>query len=101
LAVIARGVKVPAARQPRYPRERRPERTRAQEQRLKALKSWRERTAELLGVAGGVLVNNRTLEGLADLGPVSREELLGAPGLKGWQAEALGDAMLEVCRVAG
>lgn len=101
LAVIARGVKVPAARQPRFPRERRPERTRAQEQRLKALKGWREKTAGLLGVSGGVLVNNRTLEVIADLGPVSREDLSTASGLKGWQAEVLGEALLEVCLAAG
>lgn len=97
LAVVAKGMKVPAARQPRYPRERRPERSRAQEQRLKALKSWRETRAGVLGVAGGVLVNNRTLEVLADLGPGSREDLAAAPGLKGWQAEALGEELLEVC----
>ncbi len=97
LAVIAKGASVPAARQPRYPRERRPERTRTQEQRLKALKGWREKTAERLGIAGGVLVNNRTLEGIADLGPSGRAELAAAPGLKGWQAEAFGEALLEVC----
>lgn len=97
LAVVAKGMKVPAARQPRYPRERRPERSRAQEQRLKALKGWRETRAGVLGVAGGVLVNNRTLEVLADLGPGSREDLEAAPGLKGWQAEALGEELLEVC----
>ena len=101
LAVIAKGVKVPAAWQPRYPRERRPERNRAQEQRLKALKCWREQKAKGFGVAGGVLVNNKTLEGIADLGPSSVEELAAGAGLKGWQAAAFGKELLEVCRAAG
>lgn len=101
LAVVAKGVKVPAARQPRFPRERRPERNRAQEQRLKALKGWREQTARGLGVSGGVLVNNKTLEGLADLGPASLDELAAGAGLKGWQAEAFGAELLKVCQADG
>jgi ribonuclease D len=69
--------------------------------RFMALKDVRTRHAEALGIDRGTLIPNHVLQTLADSPPASREALLATPSLRSWQAELLGDDLLETLRKVG
>lgn len=66
------------------------------EDRKNRLRSARNRRAEELGIDRGTLLPNATLEEIARQMPGTREALAKVPGVKKWQVEAAGDAMLSV-----
>jgi ribonuclease D len=65
------------------------------EERLDRLKERRNARAEDLGMDRGTLVSNAVLAEIAWAAPDDREELRGVPGVKAWQVEAMGDALLD------
>jgi len=66
------------------------------EERKSRLKSARNRRAAELGIDRGTLLPNATLEEIARALPSSREALTKVPGVKKWQVEAAGDALLSI-----
>jgi ribonuclease D len=66
LKAVARGCALSAGQLPRYPLAPRPLRDPRVEGRLQRLKGWRERKAEELVMAPGILANNALLETLAN-----------------------------------
>lgn len=66
------------------------------EERTGRLKSARNRRAAELGIDRGTLLSNAVLEEIAREAPRSREALESVPGIKEWQVEATGDAVLSV-----
>lgn len=66
------------------------------EDRTRRLKSARNRRAAELGIDRGTLLPNATLEEIARRIPDSRAALESVPGVKKWQVEAAGDAVLSV-----
>jgi len=96
LQAISRGLDLPEAELPLYPRGERRERDPRVEQRMKRLKIWRENTAAALELDPGVLINNTTLEELARKSPESAQELEGLSLLKNWQRKELGEGLLQV-----
>lgn len=66
------------------------------EERKNRLKSARNRRAEELGIDRGTLLPNAMLEEIARRLPDSREDLESIPGVKKWQVDAAGDAVLSV-----
>lgn len=62
---------------------------------VERLKAARDRAADALGLDRGFLMPRQQLEELARRRPTSREELLEVEEIRGWQVEALGDALLE------
>jgi ribonuclease D len=96
LAAIARGLAVPAAQLPRYPRTRHQEKDRRREELLKKLKSWREGKAAELGMDSGIVANNGLFEVLTEKAPLSLEELAGVEGMKRWQRETFGAELVAV-----
>jgi len=93
LQAVKRARDLPANRLPNFPRLRRPERSRQQDERLKKLKEWRTSKATALGVDPGILANNTLLDGLAEEAP---KKLADASGIKAWQAEAFGEELLRI-----
>ena len=59
------------------------------------LKAARNPRSEELGIARGTLVSNTLLLEIARAGPENGEELLAVQGVRRWQVEAVGDALLE------
>ena len=59
------------------------------------LKAARNQRSEELGIARGTLVSNTLLLEIARAGPENGEELLAVQGVRRWQVEAVGDALLE------
>ncbi|HEY5973377.1 MAG TPA: HRDC domain-containing protein, partial [Geobacteraceae bacterium] len=94
LAAIAEALALPMELLPRYPRQSRPERSRAQETRLKRLKEWRSATATSIGMEPGLVANNALLELLAERLPTDRDALAEVPGFKGWQREQFGTQLI-------
>ena len=64
------------------------------EQRVERLRRVRNRWAEELGIQRGVLLPNALLLELAQRRPGSAAELEGTDGLRRWQAQLLGEALL-------
>lgn len=64
------------------------------EERMSRLKSARNRRASELGIDRGTLLPNATLEEIAREVPRSRRALERIPGVKEWQVEATGEAVL-------
>ena len=64
------------------------------EERAVRLKEIRNRRADELGIDRGTLLPNAVLFEIARREPHSPDELDAVPGLRHWQAEALGEALL-------
>lgn len=94
LRAIERGNAVPAGKLPVYPRQERRKRGRLEDERLKALKEWRERTAAVLGIDTGVLANNALLERLAYEVPRTVADLGQIPAMRNWQRQEFGAALV-------
>lgn len=94
VAAIARGRAIPDDELPRIERGRRREVDPEVEARLERLKKVRNSQAELLGLQPGVLCPNGTLEAIAREAPDTLAALAAVPGVRNWQCEAIGDALL-------
>jgi len=71
------------------------------EARFARLKEVRNSHAAELGLARGTLLPNGVLQILAEAPPTGRDELAATAGMRRWQAEVLGDALLDVLRKDG
>jgi len=60
------------------------------------LKVARNLKSDELGIARGTLVSNTLLLEIARSGPKNQAELLAVQGVRRWQVEAVGDALMEV-----
>jgi ribonuclease D len=94
VAAIRRGVEVPEAELPRFPRSKRWDRDPEVEARADRLRGVRDKAADRLSLDPGFLMPRATMEAIARRAPSSREELLDVDGVRHWQVEALGDALL-------
>lgn len=101
LAAVQRGVKAPPESLPRFERTRRPPPDLAYEARLEKLKQERNRIAEELPLAPGVLCPNGLLEAIARLEPASVADLEQVEGMRRWQREVVGARLVESIRATG
>ena len=96
LAAVGRGLAVPDADLPAFPR---PERW---QPRLEAvgerLREARNRVAEALDIDPGFLASRAALDEVASARPSSVEALAEVPGLRRWQREVLSEEILRVLR---
>lgn len=76
------------------PAERR--RRRLRRENYEALRSWRKRRADELGLPSERLMHRRHLEEIAKQLPRTREQLLEAVPLNDWQREQLEESLLDV-----
>ena len=91
--------RLPDAKLVGYPRRPRigPGRTPPEvDERVERLKQVRNRRADELRIDRGTLLPNAVLLEVARLEPRSAEELAVVPGMRHWQAEVLGEALLTV-----
>jgi ribonuclease D len=94
LAAIRRGLALPDAELPEYPRPPRHRRDPGFDNRLERLKEIRSAESTRLGLAPGVLAPNWLLEEIARKVPRSPEELSQVAGIRRWQRRVLGDRIL-------
>ncbi|AHG89646.1 3'-5' exonuclease [Gemmatirosa kalamazoonensis] len=98
LGAVRRGLAVPDAELPRYPRAPRWDRDPEFDARVSRLRSVREEAAQRLALDPGVLCPRERLEAVARRNPRSLEELAEVPDLRRWQIDVLGAAMLRALR---
>lgn len=65
------------------------------EERMRRLKAVRNRRASELGIDRGTLLPNALLLTLAEAPPSGLDELSGTPGIRRWQAAAVGEQLLD------
>jgi len=94
LAAIARGVGLPDAQLPRFPKAARWERDPDFDVRVSALRTVRDAAATRLDMDPGVLCSRDRLEAVARRNPSSIEELQQMPELRRWQLGVLGTEFL-------
>ena len=91
LAAVERGLAVPEAQLPRFPRAQRWERDPDFDDVVARLKSVRDAAAERLDLDPGVLCPRERLEAVVRRRPTSVQELTEIPELRRWQIEELGE----------
>ncbi|MDD2307985.1 MAG: HRDC domain-containing protein [Desulfuromonadaceae bacterium] len=100
LRAVERGVATPEDMLPCFPRNGKKEVQERAKERLKNLKSWRERYCLKVGIDPGVLAPNWLLEALADTESGSSEELSVIPGMREWQKRLFGAEMARILATA-
>jgi len=98
MAAIKRGLAVPEDELPRWPRSPRWERDVELEARVEALKDARTRVADQLELDPGFLISRAPLEEIGRVQPKTMEELQAVSGVRRWQVEAAGEALLKAIR---
>jgi len=98
LDAIARGLAVPDAELPRFPKAPRWDRDPDLDTRVSALKTVRDATATRLDLDPGVLCARDRLEAVARKNPATREELDTVQELRRWQRMLLGEDFLKALR---
>jgi ribonuclease D len=95
LAAVRRGLEVPEDELPRWPRSPRFERDLELEGRVEALKQARNRRAEELDLDAGFVMSRNLLEEVAKARPRTLDALATVAGVRRWQVEAVGEALLQ------
>jgi ribonuclease D len=95
VAAVQRGLEVPEADLPRFPRAPRWDRDAQFDNRVNALKTARDAASQRLDLEQGVLCARERLEAVARKNPQTMDELRAIPELRNWQAEVLGDEFLK------
>ncbi|HEY4216756.1 MAG TPA: ribonuclease D [Gemmatimonadaceae bacterium] len=95
LAAVQRGLAVPEADLPRFPKSARWDRDPDFDTRVAALKTARDAIATRLDLDPGVLGARDRLEAVARKNPATAEEMASIPELKRWQLSVLGEDFLK------
>ncbi|HET7464850.1 MAG TPA: ribonuclease D [Longimicrobium sp.] len=98
MAAIQRALATPENELPRWPRSPRFERDLELEARVEALKDARNRRADQLGLDAGFVMSRAQLEEVARARPRTLDALAAVSGVRKWQVEAAGEALLKVLR---
>jgi ribonuclease D len=98
LEAVRRGLEVPDAELPRFPRAPRWDRDPDFDARVSRLRGVRDDAAQRLDLDPGVLLSRERLEAVARRNPVSMDELAAMSELRRWQVAELGPALLDGLR---
>jgi ribonuclease D len=96
LEAVQRGARLAESEWPRFPRHpRRPPPDAEFEMRVEKLKAARDKVAEALQLDRGFLMPRQQLEDIARERPRNQDQLLQVRDVRKWQAEVLGDAIVQ------
>jgi ribonuclease D len=98
VAAIRRGVEVPEAELPKFPKGQRWNKDRDFDEKVARLKSVRDAAATRLELDPGVLCSRERLENIARSGAKSIAELAAVPDLRGWQIQEMGEGFVSALR---
>jgi ribonuclease D len=99
VAAVRRGIEMPEAELPKFPRGQRWNKDRDFDDKVARLKSVRDEAAARLGLDPGVLCSRERLENVARSGAKSVEELSAVPDLRRWQIEEMGAGFIKALSV--
>jgi ribonuclease D len=94
IAAIRRGLEVPEAELPRFPKPQRWNKDQDFDARVARLKAVRDEVAHKLELDPGVLCSRERLENIARSGAKTIEELEAVPDLRRWQIEVMGGGFI-------
>lgn len=94
MAAVDRGLAVPEAELPRFPRPPRHRPDPLAVVRLERLKGLRERLVARLQLAPGVICPNWLLEAVSRAAPETTDALAAIPGVRRWQIKEFGEELL-------
>lgn len=83
---------------PAYPRKRSPRVSRRVPPRVKALREWRDRKAEKLGLNSSLLLSRALIKSIAVENPFDLSDLSKVEGIHQWQVDAFGKAILKALK---
>jgi ribonuclease D len=95
LDAVARGLAVPEADLPKFPRGPRWDRDPDFDAKVSAIKTVRDQIAADLDMDTGVLFSREKMESVARANPKSLEDFATIPDLRKWQVEVLGPGILK------
>jgi ribonuclease D len=101
LAAVRRGLAVPEAQLPKFPRAPRWDKDPDFDSKVSALKVVRDEAAKRLELDPGVLCSRDRMEAVARRMPGSLDELAEIPELRRWQVEELGPGFVAALRGFG
>ena len=95
-AVVKKAKALPVDQLPIYPRRRRRSVSPKVPERVKAIKAWRDGVAETLSLDPALLFNKALITAIAVNRPKTKDELAAVDGIRNWQVDTFGNAVLEV-----
>ena len=95
IAAVRRGLEVPEAELPRFPKSQRWNKDKEFDARVVRLKGVRDEAARELDLDPGVLCSRERLENIARSNAKSVEDLEAVPGLRRWQIEVMGRGFIQ------
>jgi len=98
IAAVRRGLEVPEATLPKFPRGQRWNKDRDFDDRVARLKAIRDAAAARLELDPGVLCSRERLENVARSGAKTLDDLEKVPDLRRWQVEEMGEDFLSALR---
>ncbi|MCP4348425.1 MAG: ribonuclease D [Desulfobacterales bacterium] len=97
---VKKGLQIPEKELPVYPRKKAPKISPPVPKRIKALKRWRDATAEVLEIDPYVLFNNSLINAIAVQNPHDANDLAMVKDMKNWQQTAFGADIVRVIKKA-
>ena len=94
VAAVRRGIEVPEAELPKFPKGQRWNKDRDFDDKVARLKAVRDAAATRLELDPGVLCSRERLENVARSGAKTNEELAAVPDLRRWQIEEMGEGFI-------
>jgi ribonuclease D len=95
-AIVKKANALPTEDLPSYPRKRRPSVSPRIPERVKAIKTWRDRRADRLDLDPTLLFNKALMTAIAVHMPSNIQQLREVEGIRNWQVEAFGGEVLNV-----
>jgi ribonuclease D len=95
-AVVKKAMTLADANLPIYPRKRRSSVSPKVPERIKAIKAWRDRLADGLGLDPTLLFNKALMTAIAVNKPADIQGLRKVDGIRNWQVKAFGEDVLTV-----
>ncbi len=97
---VKKGLKIPENELPVYPRKKAPKIFPPVPKRIKALKRWRDATAQVLEIDPYVFFNNSLINAIAVQNPSDANDLVMVKEMKNWQQNAFGADIVRVIKKA-
>jgi ribonuclease D len=94
--VVKKAKAIPANKLPVYPRKRRPKVSPRVPDRIKAIKTWRDRMTAQLELDPALLFNKALMTAIAVKKPSGIGQLREVDGIRNWQVKAFGTEIIKV-----
>jgi ribonuclease D len=96
IEIVNKALSIPKHQLPRYPHKPTLVPDAGTSAKIKLLKVWREKKADLIKMDAGLMLNNSLLKTIAENNPYDTGELNAIPEMKNWQKKEFGKEIIAV-----